>query len=171
MDRNERWEITEKSRDKETRRLQKRSRKTMAKMGGLPEDRHNKGSCRRKVERKGQQQEEDNKSRRTAEWQMTGLTPITEKRGEDWLKITLHLESDLFRHPLSLIRQHHRVAVAAILVACVFTQLILLSTESSQMCHKLRHKCDQQRKTWNRKLRFIGFSGKHSSQAAITRQG
>ena len=38
---NERWEITEKNWDKETRRFQK-TRKTTAKLGGLREERHKK---------------------------------------------------------------------------------------------------------------------------------
>ena len=65
---NERREITEKIRDKETRRLQK-TRKTTAKMGGLCEERSEKGRGGRKVERKGQQQgpmETSDKSSRTA---------------------------------------------------------------------------------------------------------
>ena len=48
---NERRAITEKIRDKETRRLQK-TRKTTAKMGGLCENRSKKGRGGRKVEKK-----------------------------------------------------------------------------------------------------------------------
>ena len=47
---NERREITEKIRDKETRRLHK-TRKTTAKMGGLCEERSKKGRGGRKVEK------------------------------------------------------------------------------------------------------------------------
>ena len=64
-----RWEISEKSRDKGTRRLQK-TRKTTAKMGGLCEERYKKGRGGRKVERKGQQQramEANHESSHTAE--------------------------------------------------------------------------------------------------------
>ena len=59
----------EKIRDKEARRLQK-TRKTTAKMGGLCEERFEKGRGGRKVERKGQQQrpmEANYKSSRTSE--------------------------------------------------------------------------------------------------------
>ena len=52
---NERREITEKICDKEERRLQK-TRKIAAKMGGLCDERSEKGRGGRKVERKGQQQ-------------------------------------------------------------------------------------------------------------------
>ena len=51
---NERWNINEKNRDKETRRFQK-TRKTTAMMGGLCEDRSENGRGGRKVERKGEQ--------------------------------------------------------------------------------------------------------------------
>ena len=49
---NERLEITEKIRDKEARRFQK-TRKTTTKMGGLREERSEKGRGVTKVERKG----------------------------------------------------------------------------------------------------------------------
>ena len=52
---NERRDTTEKTWDKETRRLQK-TRKTTAKMGGLCEDRSEKGRGGRHLERKCQQQ-------------------------------------------------------------------------------------------------------------------
>ena len=47
--------ITEKLRDKEARRFQK-TRKTTPKIGGLREEKSEKGRGGRKVERKGQQQ-------------------------------------------------------------------------------------------------------------------
>ena len=50
----ERCTITEKIREKETRRLQK-TRKATAKTGGLPEDRPKKGRGGRTAEREGQQ--------------------------------------------------------------------------------------------------------------------
>ena len=52
---NERREVTEKICDKAARRLQK-TRKTTAKMGGLCEERSEKGRGGRKVERKNKQQ-------------------------------------------------------------------------------------------------------------------
>ena len=64
-----RREITRKIRDKEVRRLQK-TRKNTAKMGGLCEERSEKGRGGRKVERNGQQQgpmETNYKSSGTAE--------------------------------------------------------------------------------------------------------
>ena len=60
--------MTEKIRDKEARWLQK-TRKTTAKMGGMCEERSEKGRGR-KVERKGQQQgpmETNHESSRTSE--------------------------------------------------------------------------------------------------------
>ena len=51
----ERREIIEKNRDKETRRLQK-TRETIAKMGGLSEERPKKGRGRGKIEGRVQQQ-------------------------------------------------------------------------------------------------------------------
>ena len=78
---NERRQITEKSRDKE-RRLQK-TRKTTAKMGGLPEERPKKGRRRRKVERKNQQQrvmEENNAEveQQSDKWSSL-VTPLNRK--------------------------------------------------------------------------------------------
>ena len=52
---NERWEMTENIRDKEARWLPK-TRKATAKMGGLCEERSEKGRGGRKLERKCQQQ-------------------------------------------------------------------------------------------------------------------
>ena len=63
---NERLEITEKIRDNEARWLHK-TRKTTAKMGGLCEERPEKGRGGRKVERKGQQQGPNYKSSRTSD--------------------------------------------------------------------------------------------------------
>ena len=66
---NERWEITEKIWDKEIKRLHK-MRKTAAKMGGLSDERYEKGRGGTTVERKGQQQGamgNNNESRRTVE--------------------------------------------------------------------------------------------------------
>ena len=81
---NERWQITEKIWDKEARRLQK-TRKTTAKMGGLCEERSEKGRGGRKVERKGQRKgpmERNYKSSRTAEWQLDQPHPYKrETRG------------------------------------------------------------------------------------------
>ena len=62
-------DITEKSRDKEARRFQKTG-KTTAKMGGLCEERSEKGRGGRKMERKGKQQgpmEANHESSRTSQ--------------------------------------------------------------------------------------------------------
>ena len=102
---NERWEITEKIRDNEARWLQK-TRKTTAKMGGLCEERPEKGRGGRKVERKGQQQgpmETNYKSSRTSEWRIDQPHPYTsETRGRNFLDFLTILHTCLVSHVVEI---------------------------------------------------------------------